>query len=77
MLFGVVTAVGLGMGVLDFDGNRRREWAVLGVNLGRFIVTSGAFATRSSQITLMMLLLGADVGAVDQRAAERDRQGER
>ena len=39
------------MGVLDGDGDRRREGAVLGVNLGRPIVTNGAFATRSSQIT--------------------------
>ena len=29
-----------------------RERAVLGVNMGRPIVTNGAFATRSSQITL-------------------------
>jgi len=28
------------------------EWAVLGVNMGRPIVTNGAFATHSSQITL-------------------------
>jgi len=56
MPFGVVSAVGLGMGVLDFGGDRRRERAVYGgvVNLGRPIVglTNGAFATRSSQITL-------------------------
>ena len=55
MPFGVVSAVGLGMGVLDFGGDRRRERAVYGgvVNLGRPIVglTNGAFATRSSQIT--------------------------
>ena len=31
MLFGVVSEVGLGMGVLDF-GDRRREGAVWGVN---------------------------------------------
>jgi len=30
MPFGVVTGVGLGMGVLDFGGDRRREGAVLG-----------------------------------------------
>ena len=52
MPFGVVSRVGLGMGVLDFDGDRRSEGAVLGVNLGRPIVTNGAFATHCSQITL-------------------------
>ena len=31
------------MGVLDFGGDRRREGAVLGVNMGRPIVTNGAF----------------------------------
>ena len=30
MPFGVVSEVGLGMGVLDFGGDRRREGAVLG-----------------------------------------------
>jgi len=56
MSFAVVSGVGLGMGVLDFaiilvlivEG----EGAVFEVNLGRPVVTSGAFATRSSQITL-------------------------
>ena len=38
-----MSGVGLGMGVLDFGGDRRREGAVLGVNLGRPIVTNGAF----------------------------------
>ena len=36
------------MGVVIVEG----EKAVLGVNLGRPIVTNGAFATHSSQITL-------------------------
>ena len=40
------------MGVLDGGGDRRRERGSSGVNLGRSIVTNGAFATRSSQITL-------------------------
>jgi len=35
MPFGVVSGVGRGIGVLDGDGDRRRERAVLGVNLGR------------------------------------------
>ena len=53
MQFGIVSGVGQGMGVLDGGGDRQRgSWAVLGVNLGRPIVTNGAFATRSSQITL-------------------------
>jgi len=33
-------------------GDRRREETVLQVNLGRSIVINGAFATRSSQISL-------------------------
>ena len=37
MPFGAVSGVGWGMGVLDEGGDRRREWAVLGVNLGRAI----------------------------------------
>jgi len=32
MPFGVVSGVGLGMGVLDFDGDRRRGRGSLGVN---------------------------------------------
>ena len=50
MPFGVVRGVGRGMGVLDGDGDRRREGTVLGVNLGRPIVANGAFPTLSSQI---------------------------
>jgi len=44
MRFGVVSGVGRGTGVLDGSGDRQREWAVLGVNLERLIVTSGDFA---------------------------------
>jgi len=36
-----VSEVGGGMGVLDRGGDRRREGAVLGVNLGRPIETNG------------------------------------
>jgi len=43
MPFGVVSEVGRWMGVLDRVGDRRREGAVLGVNLGRPIVTYGYF----------------------------------
>ena len=52
MPFWVESGVGRGMGVLDGDGDRRREETVLGVNLRRPNVTNGAFATLSSQITL-------------------------
>jgi len=43
MSFGLVSGVGLGMGVLDFGGDRRRERGSLGVNLRRPIVTNGVF----------------------------------
>jgi len=52
MPFGVVRGVGRGTGVLDGGGDRRRGRGSFGVNFGRTIVTNGAFATRSSQITL-------------------------
>ena len=39
----VVSGVGLGMGVLDFGGDRRRGRGSLGVNLRRPIVTKGDF----------------------------------
>ena len=52
MPFGVVRGVGRGMGVLDGVVIVEGEGAVLGVNLGHPTVTNGAFATRSSQITL-------------------------
>jgi len=42
----MVSGVGRGMGVLDGGDDRRREWAVLEVNLGRPIVTNGDFATQ-------------------------------
>jgi len=43
MPFGVVSGVGLGSGVLDFGGDRRRGRGSLGVNLQRPILTSGDF----------------------------------
>ena len=45
MPFGVVSGVGLGMGVLDFGGDRRRGRGSFfgGVNLRRPIVTNGEF----------------------------------
>jgi len=39
----MLNGVGQGMGVLDVGGYRRREMAVLGVNVGRPIVTNGDF----------------------------------
>jgi len=57
MPFGVVRGVGRGTGVLDGGSDRRRRRAVLGMNLGRPIVTNGAFATRSSQITLRTVIV--------------------
>ena len=49
MPFGVVR--GVGRGIVEGEG------AVLGVYLERPIVTNGAFATRSSQITFEDLLM--------------------
>ena len=43
MPFGVVSRVGVGMGVLDFGGDRRRGRGSLGVNLWRPIITNGNF----------------------------------
>jgi len=43
MPFGVVSGVGLGMGVLHFGGDRRRERGSLGVNLRHPIVTNWEF----------------------------------
>ena len=40
MPFGVVNGVSRGMDVLDGGGDRRRKGAVLGMNLGRPIVTN-------------------------------------
>ena len=41
MPFGVVSGVGLGMGVLDTDGDRRMGRGSFGVNVGCPIVTNG------------------------------------
>ena len=43
MPFGVVSVIGLGRGVLDFGGDRRRGRGSLGVNLRHPIVTNGDF----------------------------------
>jgi len=43
MPFRVVRGVSRGMGVLDFGGDRRRGMGSFEVNLGRPIVTIGAF----------------------------------
>jgi len=42
----MMNGVGRSTGVLDGGRDRRREGAVLRVNLGRLIVTNGDFATR-------------------------------
>jgi len=56
MPFGVVSADGRGMGVLEGGKDRLREGALLGVNVGHPAVTSGILwvrtATRSSRMTL-------------------------
>ena len=65
MPFGVVRGVGRGMGVLDGGGDRRREWADWGMNLRRLIVTNGAFATRSSQITLRTCYQSVNISNYD------------
>ena len=46
MSFGMVSEVGRGMGVLDGVVIIEGEWADLGSNLGRPIVTNGDFATQ-------------------------------
>jgi len=43
MLFGMVSRVGRGMGVLDGGGDRQRGRGSFGVNLGHPIVTNGDF----------------------------------
>jgi len=45
MPFAIVSGIGRGMGILDGGGYLRREGAVMGLNLGRPIVTNGDFAT--------------------------------
>jgi len=63
MPFGVVSGVGLGMGVLNFGGDRRRGRAVLGVNLGRPIVTMGTLLHRCVEVrTVIKLLFGVVSG---------------
>jgi len=46
MPIGMVSGVGRGMDVLVWGGDRRRGRAVLGMNLGRPIVTNGDFVMR-------------------------------
>jgi len=43
MPFGVMNGVGRGMGVLDRGGDRRRGRGILGMNMGRSIVTNRDF----------------------------------
>jgi len=70
----VVSGIGRGMGVFDGGGDRRREGAVLGVNVGHPRVTTGDFVAElfsegwrrgSSQITSGCLVsMVAKVNAV-------------
>ena len=50
MPFGVVSGVGLGMGALDFGGDRRRGKGSLGVNLRRLIITNGTLLHRCVEV---------------------------
>jgi len=43
MPFEMVSGVGIGMGVLDFSGDRRRGRGSLGVNLQHPLVKNGEF----------------------------------
>jgi len=52
MQFGLVSVVSRGTGVLDDGGDRRREGAVLGVNVGCPIVTNGILCVRGSDVAL-------------------------
>ena len=57
MLFTVVCGMGRGMGVLDGSGDRRREGAVLVVNVGHPIVSNGILCVRGGDAALPKLLL--------------------
>ena len=57
MPFGMVSGVGLGMGVLDFGGDRRRGRGSLGVNLRRPFVTNGDFVASLCAIELSLGML--------------------
>jgi len=53
----MVVGVGLGIGVLNFGSNHRREGAVLGVeSLGLSIVTNGLVCLRGGDAALPKLL---------------------
>ena len=56
MPFGVVSGVGRGMGVLDGNGDHRREGAVLNVNAGRPIVNNAILCVRGDDAALPKLL---------------------
>ena len=60
MPFGVVSGFGLGMGVLDFGGDRAREGAVWGVNLPRPIITNGDFV--APIVTIRLIGSGCRLG---------------
>ena len=56
MPFGVVSGIGRGIGVLDGSGDRRREGAVLVVNVGHPIVTNEILCVRGGDAALPRLL---------------------
>jgi len=56
MPFGVVSRVGIGMGVLDFGGDRRRGRGSLGVNLLRPIVPNGDFVVSLVEVRIAIEL---------------------
>ena len=64
--FGVVSGIGRGMGVLNWDGDRRREGAVLGVNLGRSIVTNATRLFSRNYFEDLFLSRGGSAGGMFQ-----------
>jgi len=56
MPFGVLSGVGRGMGVLDRGGDRRKEGAVFGLNVGHSIVAQLFFFMRGGDAALPKLL---------------------
>jgi len=64
-----VSGVGRRMGVLDGDNDRRREGAVLRVNLGRPIVTNGDFVAQLCDSDALFPNYSPVFGRVHQNAA--------
>ena len=64
MPFGVGSGVGLGMGVLDFGGDCRRERGSLGVNLRRPIITMRTLLHRCVEVRRAIELSSGVVSGV-------------